>query len=374
MSASVAAESGLFHALNGIPRVNIARNLQIALAQGRHVTSLLREVIALRRGAGRLAPAEYFYYRLWDADLPMAEKRRFVGKQAQHPMHLTCNNPHWYGSAADKILFHTIMTGEGLPLPELLAITQAGRHVKAGLPLTDGATVAAFLRQKEIYPLFAKPTAGKYSLSVLSADAHDPATDEVILLGGERREVDLLAASLVGGAGYLLQRRLFPHRQLKTHFGPRLWSLRVLVLLAGGEPVIHRAAAKIATGHNPADNYWRPGNMLGAVDLETGRITRTVRGTGADLAINENHPDTDKPVIGTAIPEWERLLRLVKQAAPVFAGIRTQSWDVALTDRGPVFLEVNFGGDLNLHQLAHGAGVLDPVYEAHLRRCGYRLR
>jgi hypothetical protein len=148
----------------------------------------------------------------------------------------------------------------------------------------------------------------------------------------------------------------------------------VLVLLAGGEPVIHRAAAKIATGHNPADNYWRQGNMLGAIDLEIGKIARAVRGTGADLVVNENHPDTDKPVIGTAIPGWERLLQLVKQAATVFAGIRTQSWDVALSDRGPVFLGVNFGGDLNLHQLAHGARVLDPAYEAHLRRCGYRFR
>ena len=35
----------------------------------------------------------------------------------------------------------------------------------------------------------------------------------------------------------------------------------------------------------------------------------------------------------------------------MFAGVRTQSWDVALSDQGPGFLEVNFGGDLNLAQL-----------------------
>ena len=39
---------------------------------------------------------------------------------------------------------------------------------------------------------------------------------------------------------------------------------------------------------------------------------------------------------------------------------------------GPVFLELNYGGDLNLHQLAHGAGVLDETYREHLQRCGYR--
>jgi len=38
-----------------------------------------------------------------------------------------------------------------------------------------------------------------------------------------------------------------------------------------------------------------------------------------------------------------------------------------------VFLEVNFGGDLNLAQLANGKGVLDEGYIEHLRECGYRI-
>lgn len=52
--------------------------------------------------------------------------------------------------------------------------------------------------------------AGKYSLSVISADSYDAGTDEVILLGGERCAIGNLAASLVGGASYLIQRRLDP--------------------------------------------------------------------------------------------------------------------------------------------------------------------
>jgi hypothetical protein len=90
---------------------------------------LLSEVITLRLGAGRLTPQEYFYYRLWDPDMPLAEKRRFVGKQAQHAMHVICNSSYWFATAADKILFHTVMAGVGLPAPELLAATQAGRRL-----------------------------------------------------------------------------------------------------------------------------------------------------------------------------------------------------------------------------------------------------
>lgn len=52
--------------------------------------------------------------------------------------------------------------------------------------------------------------------------------------------------------------------------------------------------------------------------------------------------------------------------APLFPGIGTQSWDIALADTGPVALELNWGGDLHLHQLAHGRGILDGVYRDHV--------
>ncbi len=50
-----------------------------------------------------------------------------------------------------------------------------------------------------------------------------------------------------------------------------------------------------------------------------------------------------------------------------------QSWDVALTDQRLVLLELNFGGDFNLAQLAHGAGVLDDAFAEQMRRRGYRF-
>lgn len=175
-------------------------------------------------------------------------------------------------------------------------------------------------------------------------------------------------------AGYVLQRRLRPHPTLVDLFGPRLWSVRIIVLLTARGPVVHRAVAKIATGENPADNFWRPGNMLGAIDLQTGQITRTIRGTGAEMVVNPLHTDTGRPVTGIVVPDWSELIDLVKDAAGLLPAVRTQSWDIALTDNGPVPLEVNFGGDLNLAQLASGRGVLDEAYRGHLREAGYQLK
>jgi hypothetical protein len=114
--------------------------------------------------------------------------------------------------------------------------------------------------------------------------------------------------------------------------------------------------------------------MLGAIELKTGLISRVVRGTGVEMNLNEAHPDTRRPIIDTLIPQREALTRLAVSAAEILPGFRTQSWDVAIAAEGPVLLEVNYGGDLNLAQLAHGAGVLDERYTEHLARCGYRSR
>ena len=373
MSTAPATQPSL-ETLNGIPAVDVPANIQAALSKGRRAPGIAAEALALRLGPGRLSPQEYLYYRLWDDQLPLANKKNFVGKMAQHPMHVAAGSREWFATSADKILFHSIMAAAQLPTPETLAITQAGRHL-AGVPvISEAGSLATFLRNGSLYPLFAKQVTGKYSLSVVSAESYDASLDEIVLLSGERRSVSDLAGSLVGGAGYLIQRRLEPIRVLADKFGPRLWSVRLLVFVTPDGPIVHRAAAKIATGTNAADNYWRPGNRLAAINLDTGRIDRVVRGTGLTLEEDSRHPDTGEGIVGTIIPGWPEIIAQVMLAAQTFAGIRTQSWDVALADPAPTFLELNFGGDLNLHQLAHGQGVLDDQYRTHLRRCGYKSK
>ena len=227
-----------------------------------------------------------------------------MGKLAQHPMHLACNDPGWYAVAANKLLFHALMVGSRLPVPPLLAVTQTGRRAGEASALKGPREITRFLRSPQIYPMFAKPIAGKYSLSVVSADRYDPSRDELLLLGGERKIVENLAGDLAGGTGYVIQRRLDGDARLAGLFGPRLWSVRALILVGPSGPVIHRAVAKIATGNNPADNFWRHGNMLGAIELETGLISRVMRGTGVEMSLNEAHPDTRQPIVGTLIPQW----------------------------------------------------------------------
>ncbi|NPD66307.1 hypothetical protein HN018_23535 (plasmid) [Lichenicola cladoniae] len=371
-SVSVTASSPSRASLDAVPWVDVAGNARAALFAGKRFTTMLREVIALRRGPGQLTMAEYFYYRLWDRPLSLKEKTRYVGKTALHGIHLACNDHAWYAVTQDKLLFHAAATGAGLPVPELLAVVHSSREAVGKPALATVEATASVLRDPALYPFFAKPIAGIYSLGAISADRLDTRARAYLGDGTDCSITDLAADLTADDGGMLIQRRLRPAVSIARDFGDRLWSIRLLVLLTDDGPQVTRAVAKIPAPGNVADNFWRPGNMIAAVNVGTGTTERVVRGTGMEMEVDFDHPETGKRLVGAVLPDWPQLLDVVQRAARTFPGVRTQSWDVALTDNGPVLLEVNWGGDLNLAQLAYGYGVLDERYAAHLRMNAYQ--
>jgi Sugar-transfer associated ATP-grasp len=100
-----------------------------------------------------------------------------------------------------------------------------------------------------------------------------------------------------------------------------------------------------------------------------GTVTRVIQGTGPDQVEVTRHPDTDQPLIGATLPDWAALTELCLRAARAFPGLRMQAWDIALTERGPVLVEVNIGGDFNLPQLAHASGLMDERFRAFVAGC-----
>jgi hypothetical protein len=166
--------------------------------------------------------------------------------------------------------------------------------------LAQPDALAAHLRTAMAYPFFGKPVAGIRSVGVAALERYDPADDAVVLTGGKTVTVDGFVRELepYREHGYLFQDVLRPHPDLAALCGPRLSTVRLVVLLEDGGPAILRALWKIPVGDNPADNFWRLGNLLAGLDAGSGRVARVIQGTGAEKVELERHPDTDQPLIG----------------------------------------------------------------------------
>lgn len=175
--------------------------------------------------------------------------------------------------------------------------------------------------------------------------------------------------------GYLFQRPLAPDPRLVKLTGTNgLVSLRFFVRLEPSGPAVQACVAKLPGKGQVADNFWRRGAVLCGVDTENGAVLHAVSDADGNIEIYPGATTGKKSLIGQKLPGFSKASDLVKRAAPVLAGVRTQSWDVAMTSKGPVLLEVNFGGDLSLIQLGHNKGILTPEYCEHLKRNGYRGR
>jgi hypothetical protein len=174
------------------------------------------------------------------------------------------------------------------------------------------------------------------------------------------------------GLGWILQEPLTPHPRIAELCGERISGVRVHTFLTRDGPRITRAIWKINVGTEDSDNFRHgaSGNMLGALDLDTGRVTRVVSGKGSAQVENPAHPVSGMKLEGLHVPHWHDVKALVCEAHKAFPGYLCPGWDVAICDDGPKILEVNFFGDIDLSQHASRRGFLDPDFLALMRDRG----
>lgn len=359
-------------ALNSRPPSRLADSIRDASQCALDVTRL-RVTAAALFGPGRLSLGEVRYYRLTDGDVSPADAARYVGKGRQAAFHQACNSSDWLASVHDKALFQTVLHGGGFRTPDTLALI--GNQRRAGYPSTVDCLkgLPDILSTWSDWPLIAKPVTGMFSVGVLKINGADRKGADIEGVGHVLYEDLALYMRVIGQDGYLLQRWLAPERVGPTIGCGALPTIRMLVLREADGPWLAKAVLKIPGGGAVADNYWRPGNLIASVDVDDGLILRAWSGMGESLREHSAHPETGVLLNGAAVPSWTDAVKLVLDVADCFPGVHTQSWDIALTADGPLALEMNFGGDLNLHQIAYRSGVLSPRYAAHLRRHGVRI-
>jgi hypothetical protein len=138
-------------------------------------------------------------------------------------------------------------------------------------------------------------------------------------------------------------------------------------------PQLFQAVWRIPSRGNWTDNFHKgtSGNMLGLIDPESGRVARFTAGMGLGLHEMTNHPDTQAPMRGRQLPDWKEARELALKGAASFPGYRFHHWDIALSNRGPMALELNFNGGVDIYQLVshRGAfhGLLEDAFKAACR-------
>ena len=189
---------------------------------------------------------------------------------------------------------------------------------------TDPDEFRAFLDQ---YPdLIAKPLEGSSGVGI------ERFTGE----HWQGREEDFLRELLDKQIG-IIEERVIQHPRMAQMCPTSVNTIRIATLLGDKKQGIVYAFLRIGNG-NVMDNVDQ-GGMAARVDLASGKLLTV----GADKKGNTytHHPMTGTPIIGFEVPFFEEAKAMCLKAAQKVPQMRFVAWDVAITEKGPVFIEGN---------------------------------
>jgi len=334
---------------------------------------IVKEYWRLSRGDGRLSISDYFLYRLFeDERLSMAEKERFISDRIHWPISHICNDPKWAALTEDKWVSYTFMGACAIPTPTTLAVIDTSEREFGQVPkITRPSELRQFLSVRTDFPLFAKDNTGIGSFGAFVIAGIEG--DLIIREQAEPITFDAVFAEIVGRRSYLLQRFLRNQDDLQS-LSKYCATVRTINLVGGGRVLTPFALIKIPGPASIADNYWREGNIIADLSLDTGEIRRAVTGKGIALKELRHHPATGEPLVGKTLPFWKELRALNEACARLYAPVRFSSLDIALTVDGPTVVEINTGGGFDLPQLASGRGFLSDEVRDFFASCGWKFR
>lgn len=99
---------------------------------------------------------------------------------------------------------------------------------------------------------------------------------------------------------------------------------------------------KIGRAGKCVDNAGGGGNVDVCVDVETGKIRYAIQYDGwHHIKDIEKHPDSGTQLNGAIIENWDAIKSEVLKFQQAFPWCKAAGWDIAITDEGPVVIEVN---------------------------------
>lgn len=349
-----------------------ASETMVAVARNHGVSPFrqMREMAAMRFGPGKLANHEYYSTGVFDPEISVEDKKRYVGKIGSYEINVAASPMKLTESRAflrDKVMYTSLLKQLDLPTTETQAVVHSDRMFGSLPVLRRVADVEGFLRNAARYPLFVKPCEGAGSVGSALIKSCD---GDVLSLGnGRQADVAGFAQEVVEDypEGFIFQTAVAQHPDLVQMTGEAVGTMRVVTTRdeSGIAPLY--TVWKIPSPRAMSDNFWQSGSMVALIDDETGKVKRCNIGSGLNAKLLENHPVSNMQFEGFQVPHWDQIQRIACEGHGLFPEFGIVGWDIAVGPDGPIIIECNDNPYHVLWQLAAGQGIKTPAFEARLK-------
>jgi YD repeat-containing protein len=305
----------------------------------------------------RYYPDNYAACRLWE--LPRDRWPYFYGSiYNTYPRQALRKGVH---DSAVNILFKDkevcsiLCDGIGLPQPRMLGVIDETQRWRPMLK--------TIMDRSGLDRVIVKPVRGLAGQGIVLAQS----TEQGIQIQTGKARIPL---SEYRFEGRFIVQEIVEADEAIARFSPSaLSTIRVVTMLArSGELLILGTCMRVGKSDSLVDN-WSNGGLAIGVDTESGRLHEY--GYDKHGRRHRAHPDTGLSFAGFQIPRWEEVVALASRTQREFGYFRLLGSDLAVTDKGPVLIEINDEPDIVFQEQTSGPilarpGVLKAFAEDYL--------
>ncbi len=315
----------------------------------RHRIKVLFDFLQLRKEKG-LTIEEYDLYKMYDR--PESFRHNFLGVNEQRYYLDLLNPTKYYILARNKYLAHQTLVAAGLPMVTLYAYydPEAGRACNDTIAHSP-KELLQILESKGVSECVFKTTETSHGSNVLVVKFINYDDEMVTLHNGEEKKF----SELLTGKPMIVEQCIHQTAQMEAINASSVNTVRFMTLLyPDGSVKIPATFIKIGRVGRCVDNAGAGGNVDACIDTETGIMQDAIRFDGWEhITEIDNHPDSNQPINGVQIENWQEICEKVKTFQQAFPFVKAAGWDIALTNQGPFIVEVNDMWDRTGQQFIH---------------------
>ena len=300
---------------------------------------VMRDYITLYRAKG-LTPEEYYEFEF--------EKRSeefrhdFLGLNEQR-YYLDLLNPLKYFSLArNKYIAHKMLENTGVRTSELYCYYQPEATYAENMECAgDIDGVLRILKTKGTRSCVIKTTESSHGDNILVIQNIDCQENDALLTRFDGQQ--MLLSSVLSNEPLIFESLVRQTDQFAAFNASSVNTVRFMTALyPNGSAKVIATFIKIGRAGRCVDNAGGGGNVDVCVDVATGEIRYAIQFDGWHRVQEiDCHPDSGNPLNGVVIENWESIKAEVIRFQQAFPYCKVAGWDIAITDEGPVVIEVN---------------------------------
>lgn len=300
---------------------------------------IVRDYKQLYKSKG-LNTDEYYQFEFEKRDEEF--RKSFLGLNEQR-FYLDYLNPvKYYSLARNKYLAHKMLEDTGVRKSELYCYYQPeARFISSNEKASDREGVLRILENKKVQSCVIKTTESSHGDNVWVINAIEYQVVDAVMTRFDGQT--LLLSSILGKEALIFESVVKQTKQFAAFNESSVNTVRFMTTLyPDGSARVIATWFKVGRKGKCVDNAGNGGNVDAAIDTATGKIYNVFQFDGWRKAKQiEKHPDSGNQLNGVMVENWQAIKEEVKRFQQAFPYCKAAGWDIAITDDGPVVIEVN---------------------------------